>query len=127
MIYEFDFYRTDESFDYSDIATEYRTVEHGIEIDMDINNNIYSWRGYGDFNYDMTEIKTLPELKQYILDNMHLVEEVEGERFTRKELLEELIDIIDSNIKKQEYNNAFNKLFDESIDAFNNLGVEKCL
>lgn len=101
MIYEFDFYRTDESFDYSDIATEYRTVEHGIEIDMDINNNIYSWCGYGDFNYDMTEIKTLPELKQYILDNMHLVEEVEGERFTRKELLEELIDIIDANIKKQ--------------------------
>lgn len=100
MIYSYTFYETDESFDYGDWyapCTCYAGLQHGFEIDVDKNDNvdIKTLHGYNDYS-EMNRIKTLPELKQYIVDHIHEVQEDNN-----RECLEELVDFITCQIARE--------------------------
>ena len=101
----YNFYTTDESFDFGDFpnGTCHQTAEHGFSIehngktnDLDIN----SLNTYGDFE-EMNNIKTLGELKEYLLSHLDEVQDFDFEcKYTNKEVFEELIEIIDENLQK---------------------------
>ena len=100
MIYSFKFYETDESFDYADWyapCTCCSYLEHGFEIDIDKDDkvDIKTLHGFNDF-WEMNKIKTLPELKQYIVDHIHEVQEDKD-----RECLEELVDFITCQISRE--------------------------
>ena len=100
----YNFYTTDESFDYGDFpnSTCYVTGEHGFTINHDSNTNkldIESLETYGDYD-DMKEIKTLQGLKEYIKSHIDEVKDFDYEsKYTNRECFEELIEIIDENLQ----------------------------
>lgn len=109
MRYEYNFYITDESFDYGDFpgATFRETVKHGfsIEINADNNVNINTLQSYGDYSSLQDEIKSLSELKDYIESHLSEIEEHdENEIITNYYLFLELTDFIKDQIKEEETN-----------------------
>jgi len=67
---EFNFYTTDESFDYGDF-TYHQNEYHGFSIDLeDDDPKIETLEGYGDFATEVENIKTLEELETFIKDNL---------------------------------------------------------
>jgi hypothetical protein len=94
MRYEYNFYEEDVSFDYADWmfgnCTCHSIMPHGfkIEITRDDKVMIETLDAYGDYQ-EMDNIKTLPELKDYLVEHL---DEVEGK--TSRECFEELIDFI---------------------------------
>lgn len=101
--YDYDFYTTDESFDYPSPFgydyTENIIQPHGITVYMDTNNIISKWSGYGYFDYEISNIKTLQELKEYIIAHLDEIDESTNDsNFTRRELIDELLEFIDENI-----------------------------
>lgn len=65
------FYETDESFDYGDF-THYQTGIHGIEFDVDSDNQIVwnTLNGFGDYCLDYKKIQhNKKSLLDYILEN----------------------------------------------------------
>ena len=99
MQYNYIYYRTDGSFDYLapwGIETEHVTDLHGfsIELDSEDNPDFNSLEGFGEFD-DVNDLKSLEELKQYILDNMKEIRETgdNPERFL------ELVSFIDRRKK----------------------------
>lgn len=100
MQYNFIYYRTDGSFDYlGPFGTETEHVEdlHGFSIDLDSEDNpdFNSLEGFGEFD-DVNDLKSLEELKQYILDNMSMIKDSgdEPERFL------ELVSFIDDYLEE---------------------------
>ena len=102
---EYIFYQTDYSFDYNSpfgTSTYYDYDNHGFEIEIDINNNIdmSSFQAFGDYEEMNRKCKTLEDLKKYILEHYNEIQEFEGYRYSNKEVFDELLDIIDDNLKK---------------------------
>ena len=102
---EYLFYQTDYSFDYNSpfgTSTYYDYDNHGFEIEIDINNNIdmSSFQAFGDYEEMNRKCKTLEDLKKYILEHYNEIQEFEGYRYSNKEVFDELLDIIDDNLKK---------------------------
>ena len=101
MRYEYTFYETDESFDYADWmygnCTCHRVMPHGfqIEIDNEDNVDIDTLDAYGDFE-EMNKIKTLSELKAYLVQNLKEVERIDD-----KECIEELVDFITCQLARE--------------------------
>lgn len=92
------FYKTDDSFDYNSPFGTSTCIEynyHGFNIEVENRKvKIETLEPFGHFT-EMKSIKTLEELKQYILDNMI---DVQDEKY--KKQLEDLILMIDTdNIK----------------------------
>lgn len=102
---EYLFYQTDYSFDYNSpfgTSTYYDYDNHGFEIEIDINDNIdmSSFQAFGDYEEMNRKCKTLEDLKNYILEHYNEIQEFEGYRYSNKEVFDELLDIIDDNLKK---------------------------
>lgn len=95
MIYDFIYYTTDESFDYGDFAggTYHQVCLHGfsIELTKDDKPLIETLDGYGDFAVEINEIKTLKQLKDFILKNMNEIRD----SGTKEEIFLELVSFID--------------------------------
>ena len=99
MQYNYIYYRTDGSFDYDGpfgTETEYVEDLHGFSIDLDSEDNpdFNSLEGFGEFD-DVNELKSLEELRDYILNNMKEIRETgdDPERFL------ELVSFIDRRKK----------------------------
>lgn len=98
--FEYIFYQTDCSFDYDSpfgTATYYDYDNHGFEVAIDINDNIdmSTFQAFGDYEEMNHKCKTLEDLKNYILehyDEIQYIDEFNG--------FDELLDIIDDNLKK---------------------------
>lgn len=107
MRYEYNFYITDESFDYGDFpgATVTETVKHGFSVEIDSDNkvDINSLESYGDYSQLQNEIKTLQGLLDYIEAHLSEVEEHdENEIITNYYLFLELTDFLREQIKEEE-------------------------
>ena len=101
MQYNYIYYRTDGSFDYLSpfgVATEYVEDLHGFSIDLDSEDNpdFNSLEGFGEFD-DVNDLKSLEELRDYILANMKEIRESgdDPERFL------ELVSFIDDYLEEQ--------------------------
>ena len=84
MRFEFDFYEKD------DCLT-------GLSMEIDCNDyvDITSLYGYGDYSGIEKNIKTLKDLEKFITSKMDEVEErTEKGKYTRKEVLEELLEFV---------------------------------
>ena len=103
---EYIFYQTDESFDYGDWSwggTWEEHANHGFEIEIDSNDNIdmSSFNAFGDYEEMNHKCKSLEDLKNYILEHYDEIQEFEGfYRYSNKEVFDELLEIIDDNLKK---------------------------
>ena len=103
---EYIFYQTDESFDYGDWSwggTWEEYSNHGFEIEIDYDDNIdmSSFQAFGDYEEMNHKCKTLEDLKNYILEHYNEIQEFEGfDRYSNKEVFNELLDIINDNLKK---------------------------
>lgn len=79
MKYDYIFYETDDSFDYGDFpgGTCYCIGQHGFSIDITTDNkvDINTLEPYGDYLYEMKEIKTHKQLKNYLLKHLHEAED----------------------------------------------------
>lgn len=99
MEYNYIYYRTDASFDYGDWpgAVCYQTDLHGFSIDLDNDDkpDFNSLEGFGEFS-DVNDLKSLEELKQYILDHMHLIKESGND----PECFLELVSFIDDYLEE---------------------------
>jgi hypothetical protein len=104
MKLDYNFYETDESFDFGDFpgGTFISTEKHGFSIEHVSKTNkldINSLKAYGDYE-EMNNIKSLEELKEYILSHLDEVQDFDYEsRYTNREIFEELIEIIDENLQ----------------------------
>ena len=97
MIYNFIYYTTDGSFDYdAPWGTETHHVEdwHGFSIEINDDNQVLidTLEGYGDFAVEISEIKTLAQLKAFILGNM---KEIRDTGNLPEECYMELVSFID--------------------------------
>lgn len=104
--YDFDFYTTDESFDYGDgygfTATYQEEVTHGITVVVDSDNKILGWSGYGHFAYEVDNIKALRNLKNFIAEHIKDLDGLEDltVSYTKEDELAELISLVDENINQ---------------------------
>ena len=72
----------------------YWEEETGLEIDLDGNDQVLSWSGYGDY-WNVGNIKTLNGLYDFIKSHINEIEEPKEEcKYTRLELIEELLEFI---------------------------------
>lgn len=87
--------KTDLSFDYSDYRTHYEWQYNGFNIDIDIKDviNIESLEPFGDCVEMMENIKTLKDLKQFLIENFEFIE--------NKKNINELIYLINKNLKME--------------------------
>ena len=105
-IFEYIFYQTDYSFDYNGpfgTSTYYDYDDHGFEIEIDINDNIdmSSFQAFGDYEEMNRRCKTLEDLKNYILEHYNEIQEYDEHLcYPNQELFDELLEIIDDNLKK---------------------------
>ena len=103
---EYIFYQTDESFDYGDWSwggTWNEYANHGFELDIDSNYSIdmTKFQAFGDYEEMNDKCKTLEDLKNYILEHYNEIQEFDGfDRYSNKEVFNELLDIINDNLKK---------------------------
>lgn len=104
---EYIFYQTDESFDYGDwswggTCNEY--ANHSFEIEIDSNDNIdmSSFQAFGDFEEMNYKCKTLEDLKNYILEHYHEIQDYDDLDIycARSEKFNELLEIINDNLQK---------------------------
>ena len=107
MRYEYNFYITDESFDYGDFpgATVTETVKHGFSIEINSDNkvDISSLESYNDYSEIQEKVKTLQELLDYIESHLEEIEEHdENEIITNYYLFLELTDFLREQIKEEE-------------------------
>lgn len=100
MLYNYNFYIEDTSFDYGDFpnSTCYCEAWHGFSIDIDVNNivNIDTLKPYGDYSVQMKDIKTIEKLADFLEQHLDEVQENEDEDLTysNKECFIELIDFL---------------------------------
>lgn len=106
---------------YGNFSYGYETVTDGIAITTDNDDNIIKWYGYGHYDYEVGEIKTLKGLMDFIREHYKEIDTTE-----REELVEELLETIQVNIDRN-YRKCFNDQFADGLDALKRLGVEKCL
>ncbi len=102
MDYDYTFYTTEDYQEwYGRCVPE--TEYHGVTVNIDKNDNVLSWYGYGDFGYEISLCKTVEQLRDYIKSHLNEVQEFKGDNFsyTNKELFEELIDILNDNIEQK--------------------------
>ena len=88
MWYDYDFYTTDESFDYPTgygYATHYEKGYHGFKVNLDKDDNVLGWNGYGDY-WQAGECKSLDEFYNYV--------ESVKEEYPDIEIMEELLGFI---------------------------------
>ena len=103
---EYIFYQTDCSFDFDGpFGTEtYHDYEnHGFEVEIDNNDNIdmSSFKAFGDYEEMNHKCKTIENLKNYILEHYNEIQEFDGfDRYSNKEVFDELLEIINDNLKK---------------------------
>ena len=102
---EYVFYQTDESFDYGDWSwggTWYEYANHGFEIEIDSNDNIdmSSFQAFGDYEEMNHKCKTLEDLKNYILEHYNEIQDVLNIYHPNQEAFDELLEIINDNLKK---------------------------
>lgn len=104
---EYVFYQTDCSFDFDGpFGTEtYHDYEnHGFEIEIDSNDNIdmSSFQAFGDYEEMNHKCKTLEDLKNYILEHYNEIQEYEefDRYYSNQEVFDELLEIINDNLKK---------------------------
>lgn len=83
--------KTDLSFDYSDYRTCHEWQYNGFNIDIDIKDviNIESLEPFGDCVEMMENIKTLKDLKRFLIENFEFIE--------NKKNINELIYLINKN------------------------------
>ena len=109
MRFSFDFYTTDDSFDYGDFpgGTCYQLGYHGFYIDADNDNrlDLDSLKGYGDFARMEDDISSLEDLKEFIVQHLDEVREIGGFGYTNLDCLDEFIEIIDDNLQKADMTN----------------------
>lgn len=105
MIFDYIFYTKDESFDYGDFpgGTCNCITEHGFSIDVNKDDfvDIKTLQPLGDYADSMKDIKTLEELKEFIIKHLD-----ECEDDTGKDCLMELCVFINDTIEKQERKTA---------------------
>lgn len=95
MIEKYVFYKTDESFDYGDFpnSTYHCEAEHGFNIDID-NPSLETFEAFGDYA-DMNDLKSLAEIKDYIIAHLKEVQEFEeGLFYTNQDTFIELVEIL---------------------------------
>ena len=102
---EYIFYQTDESFDYGDWSwggTWEEYANHGFEIEIDNNDKIdmSSFDAFGDYEEMNDKCKTLEDLKSYILEHYNEIQQYGDLCYSNQEIFDELLEIIDDNIKK---------------------------
>ena len=92
---EFIFYETDSSFCFGDFPNGcYCDTElHGFEME---DTDITTLKGFGDYSGIEREVKSLTDLKEYLISH---IEEIEKE--STRECVEELIEIITEEIQKE--------------------------
>lgn len=103
--FEYIFYQTDESFDYGDWSwggTWNEYANHGFEVAIDINDNIdmSTFQAFGDYEEMNHKCKTLEDLKNYILEHYDEIQDYDGLCYSNHELFDELLEIINDNLKK---------------------------
>lgn len=96
MNYDFIYYTTDSSFDYLSpfgVSTEHIEDWHGFSIELTNDDKplIETLEGYGDFAVEIDKIKTLEQLKEFILKNMNEIRD----SGTKEEVFLELVSFID--------------------------------
>lgn len=94
------FYYTDESFDYGNSqwgGIHYVNAPHGFTVNLinGVDIDLATLKGFGDFATDISKIKTLPELKEYITNNLEDVEDEEN-----RQNIKDFLELIDFNIKE---------------------------
>ena len=89
--------KTDLSFDYSDYRTHYELQYNGFNIDIDIKDviNIESLEPFGDCVEMMENIKTLKDLKRFLIENFEFIDD------ENKKVINELIYFINKNLKME--------------------------
>ena len=104
---EYIFYQTDCSFDYDSpygTATYYDYEKHGFEVKIDSSNNIDmdTFQAFGDYEEMNHKCKTLEDLKNYILQCYDEIQEYEyfDSYYSNQEVFDELLEIINDNLKK---------------------------
>ena len=104
-IFEYIFYQTDCSFDYDSpvgTATYYDYDNHGFEVAIDINDNIdmTTFQAFGDYEEMNHKCKTLEDLKNYIVEHYNEIQDVLNIYHPNQEAFDELLEIINDNLKK---------------------------
>lgn len=99
MQYEYILNNTELSFDYGDFPGSCYgwTEKNGFYLDIDVNNiiNISSLKLFGDCEELMKDVKTLDDLKRFLIDNFEFIEN------GYKEVINELLEFINENIKME--------------------------
>lgn len=120
--FNYDFADFEEERPYGDgygyITYGYERVTDGIAVSTDTDTgDIVSWYGYGRFEDEVGEIKTLKSLMDFIREHYKEIDTKE-----REDLVEELLIEIKENIGKN-YQKCLKDQFKESLDALKKLGV----
>ena len=104
MRYNFVYYSTDSSFDYGDFpgATHYQTDLHGFEIEIDKNDipHLDTLQGFGDYDVEVEQNKSSYQQFYNWLVKSFAEIRTEDEEATPLEVLEELAEFIQDQIKK---------------------------
>lgn len=119
--FKYDFADFEEERPYGDgygyIDYGYETITDGIAITTDNDDNIIKWCGYGHYDYEVGEIKTLKGLMDFIREHYK-----EIDTYQREQAVDELLETIQENISRN-YQKCFNNQFSDSLDAFKKLGA----
>lgn len=106
-IFEYIFYQTDCSFDFDGpFGTEtYHDYEnHGFEVNIDYDYKIdmSSFQAFGDYEEMDHKCKTLEDLKNYILEHYHEIQDYDDLHrcCPNQKVFDELLDIINDNLQK---------------------------
>jgi len=124
MICEFIFRVQDESFDFGDFpgGTCPVVTEHGFQIEIGSNDTVYieTLKPIGDFGNEIKGIKTLEQLKEFIVKHL---DEVQDEN--EKERIMELASFIDDNING--YNKSESELEQAEFENWCELGISSAM
>lgn len=124
MDFKYIFYTTDESFDYGDFpnSTCYVEAPHGFSIEIDVNNkiNLSSLVGFGNYLNEVKSIKTLKDFQKFLKSNLNQVQELdEDAKYTNLECFEELLEIVNENIRGTNENNKLQRRYDNKTALCN--------
>lgn len=71
---------------------------NGLTVEMDANNKISSWHGFGNYAVEINRCQNFKQLRDYLIEHLNEVEETEyNSVYTNKELFKELIEIIEKD------------------------------
>lgn len=100
MNHDYTFYQTEDWIDwYSRSVLE--TTEHGISVNLDKDDNILSWSGYGDYYNEVNKCETIEQLRDFVKAHLGDVEEYDSTMpYTNEEMIDELVYFLDQNCKK---------------------------